>query len=117
MVEQRAQLLALFVCQENESQAKAKRWRLVGDLAGELKPFAIRELELEDQDLADLRFAQSVDVAATFRQICDASDVVSALAVPNGVETNIPSFFASAVAHLVSQRLLFWRLALGSVAG
>ncbi len=117
MVEKRAKFLALFVCKIDEPQAKAEWWRLVGDLAGELKPLAIGQLQLEDEHFADLRFAQSVDVAATFRQVCNASDVVSALTVPNCVETNVPSLFGSAVAHLVSQRLLLWRLALGSVAG
>jgi hypothetical protein len=117
MVKERAKFLALFVCKIDKPQAKAEWWRLVCDLAGKLKPLAIGHLQLEDEHFADLRLAQSVDVAATFRQVCNASAVVSALTVPNCVETNVPSFFGSAVAHLVSQRLLLWRLAFGSVAG
>ena len=117
MVKQRVKLLALFVCQVNEPQAKPEWWRLVCDLAGELEPLAVRQLELERDHFADLRTAESVDVATAFRQVCDASDVVSALTVPNCVETNIPSFFGSAVAHLVSQRLLVLAIGVGRWPG
>jgi hypothetical protein len=89
----------LFAREVDESQAKPKRRGLVSDLAGEFKPLAIRQLQLERDHFTDLRFTQAVNVTAAVRQICDAGEVISALTVPNGVETNVPSFFGSAVAH------------------
>ena len=89
----------------------------MSDFTGEFEPLTIGRLQLEGEHLADLRFAQAVDITAAFRQISDAGEVISALTVPNRVETNVPSFFGSAVAHDVSQRLLFWRLAFGRWAG
>ena len=89
----------LVVREVDKSQAEAKRRRLVSNLAGELEPLAIRRLQFEGEHFADLRFAQAVDITAAFRQISDAGEVISALTFPHGVETNVPSFFGSAVAH------------------
>ena len=112
LIEQRAESFVLFVRELNKSQAKAKRRFLVSDLTGELEPLAIRQLQFEGDHFADLSFAHRIDVAATIGQIRDAGGIVSALTVPNGVQTNIPSFFGSAVAHSVSHDCCFWRLAL-----
>lgn len=107
----------LVVREVDKSQAEAKRRRLVSDFTGELEPLTIGRLQFEGDHFADLGFAEAVDVTAAFRQISNAGEVISALTVPNRVETNVPSFFGSAVAHDVSQRLLFWRLAFGRWAG
>jgi len=99
LVEQGEKPFALFVCENTEPQPKAEWWCLVGDLAPELKPLAIRQLQLEREDFTDLRFAETIDVTATFRQVCDAGVMVSAFTIPHRIETNIPSLFGSAVAH------------------
>ena len=99
LIEQRAESFVLCVGELNKSQAKAKRRFLVSDLTGELEPLAIRQLQLKGEHFAYLRFAEAVDVTAAFRQISDTGEVISALTLPNGVETNVPSFFGSAVAH------------------
>jgi len=89
----------LLVGETTESQAKAERRTLVSNFASESQPLAIGQLQLERDYFAYLRFAQAVNITAAFRQIGDAGDVISALTVPNRVETNVPSFFVSAVAH------------------
>ena len=99
LIEECAESFVLVVREVDESQAKAKRRCLVSDLTGEFEPLAIWPLQLEGENFADLRFAQAVDITAAFRQISDAGVVISALALPNRVETNVPSFFGSAVAH------------------
>ena len=99
MLEQQAKVFLLRVCEFDEFQAEAERWCLVCDLAGKLKPLSVRQLQFEDDDFADLGFAQRIDVTATFRQVRDTGKMVPAFSVPDGVKTNIPSLFASAVAH------------------
>ena len=71
----------------------------MSNFARELEPLAVRQLQFEGNHFADLSFAQAVDVTATFRQVGNAGAMVSALAVPHRVHTNIPSLFSSAVAH------------------
>jgi len=71
----------------------------MSDFASEREPFAVWQLQLESEHFTNVRLAHRIDVTAAFRQICDARLIVSALAVPDGVEANIPSFFGSAVAH------------------
>ena len=66
---------------------------------GELEPLGTRQLELEAHDLAGEGFTHGIQVAPSFREIRHAGSIVSALAVPNGVETNFQSLFSSAVAH------------------
>jgi len=99
VIEKGAQLFALLVCEINESQSKTERRRLVSDLPLEVKPFAAGQLQLEGDHFADLGFAQTIDVTPTFRKIGDACQMVSAFTVPNGVQTNVPSLFTSAIAH------------------
>jgi hypothetical protein len=46
--------------------------------------------------------AEGIDVTATIREISDSRGVVSALAVPNGVERNIPPLSTPPLVHLLS---------------
>ena len=66
MVKQRPKPVALFIRKVDEMQTETERWSLVRDLAGELEPLAIRQLQLEPEHLANLSFAQTVDVTSTF---------------------------------------------------
>lgn len=97
VLEQQAKLFLLRVCKVHEFQSEAERWCLVRNLAGKLKPLSVRQLQFEDDHFADLGFAERIDVTATFRQVRDTGKVIPAFSVPDGVKTNIPSLFASAV--------------------
>src|SRR5690349_5131125 len=68
--------------------------------AGQLQPLAIRQVELEIQQLAHGHVPEGIHVAAAVREISNAGGVVSALAVPNSVERNIPSLSTPPLVHL-----------------
>lgn len=97
MIEQHAKLFLLRVCEVDEFQSEAERRCLVCNLAGKLKPLSVRQLQFEDDYFADLGFAERIDVTATFRQVSDTGKMIPAFSIPDGVKTNIPTLFASAV--------------------
>ena len=63
-----------------------------------MKPLAALQAETKIQDLTYSGFAKRIDVTATLRKIRYASLIVSALAFPDSIEADVPSFFSSAVA-------------------
>jgi hypothetical protein len=72
----------------------------MSDFTSQLEPLAIRQVEFEIQQLAHGHIPEGIHVAAAIREISNAGGVVSALAVPNSVERNIPPLSTPPLVHL-----------------
>jgi len=99
ILEELAQLFALFVGEFNEAEPKADGPHLMRDFAGQIEQTAIRKVHAEGEHFAGMSFAGRIDETASFRQIGDTCGTVP-VPVPNGFERNIQTLLAATVVHI-----------------
>jgi hypothetical protein len=101
-LQQKVQILGLFLIQVDELNSKAKPVMVMANLALQIEPISLRKQHAKSHNFARHDFAYRVEITTAFREIGYARRVAFLATVPNRIEAHAQTGFRSSFIHAPS---------------